>query len=181
MTEYLTLDLVKQVVQEFEWPVDYELETSPYGILMRLPGSSLLFEEESFGCVDVRFLVETQKGHSLRLAHALSVLIPDVMYKEHNWDYANLEVTAGMSPSKEKVERGIRNLCKKMHAWLLPFFKGDHSWIREYEQYYDDMTAIREAIGTNDMQYYKHPIYQKLIRKDPTWKEDLIQLQQHGK
>jgi hypothetical protein len=181
MTKYLTLDLVKRIVEEFEWPVEYDLEDdSPDGILMNFPTSSLLFAEESFGRVDVYFLVETKRDHRLRLAHALSTLIPDLMWKEYNWDHADLEVTEGMDPSELKIERGIRNIRKKMQEWLLPFFKGDHSWVHEYEQFYEDMIAIREAIGMDDDHYYKHPIYQKLIRKDPTWKEDLTQLQQHG-
>ena len=44
MTKYMTFDLVKRVVEEFEWPVEYKLENDlPDGILMHFPTSSILF------------------------------------------------------------------------------------------------------------------------------------------
>jgi hypothetical protein len=178
----MTFDLVKRVVEEFEWPVEYKLENDlPDGILMHFPTSSVLFFEESFGRADLDFLIEDSGlDFPLSLVHAFSVLVPGFLQDEYDRDDVNLEKTEGMDPSTLKMEREIRNLCKLLQNSMLPFIRGDHTWVNEYRELFNNTNLIRQVIGMDDDHYYKHPIYQKLIRKDPTWKDDLLQLQQHG-
>jgi hypothetical protein len=75
---FMTVEVLSEVLSEFEWPAPYTLEDwSPDGILMAFPKSNVFFVEGFEGDMPVKFLPEdTGMGQTLTLEHALLAIGP---------------------------------------------------------------------------------------------------------
>jgi hypothetical protein len=130
---YLTIDLLSNVLSEFQWPSTFSLEDDlPDGIILAFPRSNFVFTEGSDGDVMVRFLSKDTGGRQgLHLGHALMVYMPLS-------ERSTASITPGLIenewpfPSEEKTKNGIRNACTIMLTHLVLVIDGDFSWVKEY-------------------------------------------------
>lgn len=130
---YMTLEVLADILKEFEWPTPYTLEDDlPDGIVMCFPKSHFYFREGFESEMYLEFLTEdTHTDYNLKLGHALSVIMPESQ-RDGN------PITPGLidywtpEASLEKVQNGIRDLCTIVLYHLKPCILGDFSWVEKY-------------------------------------------------
>lgn len=130
---YMTVEVLEEILKEFDWPAPYTLEDDlPDGIVMCFPNSHLYFREGFESEMYLEFLTEdTHTSRNLKLGHALLVIVPESQRD-------GKQITPGLidywtpEASLEKVENGIRDLCKVVLYHLKPCILGDFSWVKEY-------------------------------------------------
>lgn len=131
---FLTVELMAQILQEFEWPAEYELiDDLPDGIIVSFPKSNFVFMDGMNGQIVVKFLVEdTHTTDQLDVFHALLTLVPE---SERSGPLLP-ELTKYTSPfmSRENTQTGIRNNCNLILANLGGVISGDFSWVKKYEK-----------------------------------------------
>jgi hypothetical protein len=127
------INLLSKILEEFEWPAPYTLEDDlPDGIIMTFPNSHLYFREGFEGDMLMEFLIEdTNTDHNLHLGHALSVIIPE---SQRDGTPLTPDLIDYWTPtaSLEKVENGVRDLCRTVLFHLKPSILGDFSWVSKY-------------------------------------------------
>jgi hypothetical protein len=76
---FLTEEVLSEILSNFSWPEPYTLEDDlPDAVIMRFPKCNLCFYGGFESDVGLFFLTsDTKTSHSLKLEHALSVLIPE--------------------------------------------------------------------------------------------------------
>jgi hypothetical protein len=130
----MTMEVLADVLSEFDWPAPYVLEDElPDGIVMRFPRSSLFFVEGFEGDMALEFLPEdTGTDQKLTVGHALSVIVPESTRKGGP---ITLNLIDDESPyaSLEKVKNGIRDLCTIALTHLQPCILGDFGWVAAYK------------------------------------------------
>lgn len=133
---YLTLDVVTDVVAQFDWPAPYELEDElPDGVVMAFPRCHLLFDEGFESEVSIKFLTEdTGLATSLKLSEALLAL------KSTGFDTGvppTLPLIHDRSPhaSLAKVKNGLHDQCVIVLAHFRPCLQGDFRWVEAYKAY----------------------------------------------
>jgi hypothetical protein len=142
LQRYMTVELLSEILDEFEWPAPYTLEDDlPDGIVMTFPNSHLYFCEGFEGEMLMEFLVEdTNTDYNLQLGHALFVIIPE---SERDGTPLTPNLIDYWTPiaSLEKVENGIRDLCKTVLYHLKPCILGDFSWVSKYLESHKSMAT----------------------------------------
>jgi hypothetical protein len=133
--KYMTVEVLSELLKEYEWPAPYTLEGDlPYGIVMRFPFGHLYFSEGFESDMTLEFLTEaTKTDYSLALGHALSILVPDSQ-RDGNKQPIIPGLIDDESPdaSLEKVQNGIKDLCVIALRHLRPCILGDFSWVEKY-------------------------------------------------
>lgn len=131
---YLSLELVAEIVSEYQWPAPYELEDElPDCVAMCFPSSTLLFVEGFESVMDLQFTVEdTGTAYNLGFTHALMALYP---LAERGGSPLTLGLIMDDPPgaSLHKVANGIRDLCTIALTHLQPVILGDFSWVAKYQ------------------------------------------------
>ena len=131
--KFMSIDLMKEVLSEFAWPEQFELEDDlPDGIILTFPKSNFYFVESLDGDIIVQFLQkDTKQDFSLYLVNALSVLFPES-------ERGNGPIVPGLVestwpfPSEENARQGIRDNCKILLTHLRSVIRGDYSWVSKY-------------------------------------------------
>jgi len=102
----MTIEVLSDLLREFEWPAPYELEDwLPDGIAVVFPKCQLFFSEGFESHLSLKFLAESPGlGETVDL-HALMVSLGGL----HT---PGLDKTHLPQASLEKVQIGVRNLCK---------------------------------------------------------------------
>jgi hypothetical protein len=133
--KYMTVDVLAEVLSEFDWPAPYTLEDDlPDGIVMRFPRSNLYFSEGFESDMGLQFLTsDTQTDTNLELGHALSVIAPQSQRDRNQPLAPNLINDDPPHASLEKVKNGIRDLSTIALTHLKPVILGDFSWVEKYK------------------------------------------------
>jgi hypothetical protein len=134
--KFLTMDLLAEVLAEFQWPAPYTLEDElPDGIIVVFPRCRLFFVEGFESEMSLKFLPEdTGLDETVTLKHALVALRSD---PERSGALPEPRLINYFSPkaSEEKVRNGIRDLCTLVLTYLRPCLLGDFSWVERYKAY----------------------------------------------
>jgi hypothetical protein len=130
--QYMTVEMLSDVLSEFEWPCGYVLEDDlPDGIVVSFPKSCFIFCEGPEGSIEVRFDSADTRGQPLQIGHALLVLVP-LPRSSVDPIAPGLVDTGPPFPSEGKAREGIRNACKILSAHFRGVIDGDYSWVDEY-------------------------------------------------
>ncbi|HHG84499.1 MAG TPA: hypothetical protein ENJ82_07110 [Bacteroidetes bacterium] len=132
-SSYLTLDVLRSVLQEFTWPSAFELEDDlPDGIIVIFPKCQLCFSEDYLGEVYLSFLPEdTGAQQMLQVGHAILALHPESERGEGPLTPGLIE-DISVTASLEKVQNGLRDLCTIVLTHLQDTLQGDFSWAKAY-------------------------------------------------
>lgn len=123
---FMTLELLDQLLAEFEWPAPYTLDDElPDGIVVTFPRCHLYFTEGFESAIQIRFLPEdTGADEPLTLGHALSTIA----------SAPPPQIPPTMHASLDKVIAGIREQCTLVLTYLRPCLLGDFGWVERYER-----------------------------------------------
>ena len=124
--EYISEDLVRAILSEFQWPAEFDVEDElPDGINLAFPKSNWYFIEGIGGRVSVEFLPEDTGENDVRLTiqDALEILSPEV--DTCGYDFFDLPG----EPSLDKISAGVRRCCQWIHMHLLSVVEGDFNWV----------------------------------------------------
>lgn len=132
--QYFTKELLVEEFEKFFWPDNYELIVDGFGINIIFPKCKIYFEEGFEG--------------------NMSSTIFDVSINDKYWDTFDLvyyvygalkekseffikpkyiEINEGFS-SKEKVRKGVFNLCLRIQFYLIDCVNGNFKAIYDYEK-----------------------------------------------
>ncbi len=76
-----------------------------------------------------------------------------------------------------QIKRNLRVYAYVISQYLQNVLSGDFDWLPKYKQYQDDSRKILIALGKEFKP--SHPIYQKFIQGDESWKNDLVNYQEN--
>ncbi len=129
---FLTLDLVKRIADEYDWPEAYHLEDeAPDGVCMVFPKSNFMFMDGMNGDVEVGFLPQdTNFDRPLTLLQAMLVFLPLSERTGPLYRFKN----ATPFQTLENTEIGVRNACDLMSTHLREVILGDFSWVAKYPE-----------------------------------------------
>ena len=135
---FLTIDVLSDILKDFQWPTTYELEDDlPDGIVMQFPRCNLYFREGFAGDVEILFLTEdTDTDANISLGEALLVIAPRAERGPGPLTPGLIDDTS-IYGSLEKVQNGIRDLCTIVMYHLKPCILGDFSWVAQYKAMMD--------------------------------------------
>jgi hypothetical protein len=126
---FLTIELLAEVLAEFEWPAEYTLEEElPDGIFMVFSRCNLFFTEGFESEMGLELVpADTGLDTNVTLAHALQVI------RAQPGAPTMPALIAYFSPaaSLDKVMNGIRDLCTLALTYLKPCILGDFSWVKD--------------------------------------------------
>lgn len=132
-TDHMTEALFREVVESFDWPEEYTIESDlPDGMIMQFPRCCLYFAEGEDGNVNLEFLPEdTGTDIPLKLPHAMLTVVP---LSERDGQPLTEGLFRDRSPwgSEAKVRHGIHDLCVTMLTHLRHVILGDFSWVEKY-------------------------------------------------
>jgi hypothetical protein len=132
---YLTMEIVREVLAEFEWPAPYELEDDlPDGILVAFPRCRLTISDDYLGDVHLHFSTEdTGTKDMLSLGHAMAAFVPR---PEHGAPASTPGLSHDMSirGSVEKVRNNLRDLCTILLTHLRPVLLGNFAWAQRHRE-----------------------------------------------
>jgi hypothetical protein len=133
--EFMTLDVVTEIVSQFEWPAEYELEDElPDGVLLVFPRCRLLLVEGFESDISIKFVArDTGLSTSLTLGEALLSVTGGGPLPEPR---PKLVGDDSPSASLEKVKHGLQDQCALVLAYFRPCLLGDFSWVEAYKAYY---------------------------------------------
>ena len=143
---YLTLELLAEIVSEYEWPAPYTLEDDlPDGIIMKFPNSNLVFSEGFESDMDLQFLPEdTGTDTNLGFTHALMAIVPEAERDPKKPLTPGLINDDPPAASPIKVKNGLRDLCTIALYHLKPCILGDFSWVAKYRAIVDGQDSRTE-------------------------------------
>ena len=130
---FFNIDVLKEVLNEYKWPLEYKLEEYSDEVIIEFPKCSLVIRE-GFESVMNAFFLNEQTGRSdiqqsLDVFDAVEVL-ESINPQKQELKLNNLEG----KPSLEIVKQGLHNICILLQAYLLPCIKGDFSWVEEFNK-----------------------------------------------
>ena len=125
---FLTVEVLSEVLAEFDWPAPYILEEHEDGVVVRFPRASLFVMEGFESHMRLSFLRHPgELDRNVDLADAMIALrdeqdLPPVELIDDPEPFATLS----------KVRNGIRDLCTLVLAYFRPALTGDNSWTQAY-------------------------------------------------
>ena len=127
--QFLTLDLVLQVMAQFDWPAPFSAEDDlPDGVLVKFPACTLYFSDSYDGDIELEFLADSPGlKRGFILADALLALIPESQRGDGPLT-PGLSQTYEPCASLQKVRTGIDDICRILQFHFLPTLCGDFSW-----------------------------------------------------
>ncbi|MGH1343723.1 MAG: hypothetical protein ACRBN8_19355 [Nannocystales bacterium] len=130
MKTYLSETAFREVVDTFQWPATYTVESDlPDGMMLKFPLCTLYFAEGPEGDVRLEFLPEnTGVKMSLGLAHAMMVAPPGSDAQGARKLFRD-ESPVG---SVDKARHGVHDICTTVLARLEHVLLGDFSWVERY-------------------------------------------------
>lgn len=128
--EFMTLEMVYEILSEFSWPAVYELEDGlPDYICVQFPECGLTFNLGFEGRIHLRMWSKNEINNWHSLDSALLVLKEEA---DDNVTEPVLRAYHSEVPSTEKAQHDIRNICILLQTYLLPTILGDFSWVERY-------------------------------------------------
>ena len=133
---YLTMQLVSEVLSEFEWPADFTLEDRlPEGIVMVFARCTPIFSEGFESEMMLKFSPgDTGLKETVTLRHAVMAL-KTVHERESLPPAPALINDPSPFASLDKVKNGIRDLSTLVLTYLRPSLLGDFSWVEVYRAF----------------------------------------------
>jgi hypothetical protein len=140
---FFNIDVLKEVLNEYKWPLEYKLEEYSDEVIIEFPKCSIIISEGFESKMNAHFLNE-QTGrsdiqHSLSVFDAVEVLKSINPQNDQDLELKGLVRNLEVEPSLEKVKLGLHNICILLQAYLLPCIKGDFSWVKEYNKMYPEL------------------------------------------
>ncbi|MBF7089960.1 hypothetical protein IUY40_00150 [Flavobacterium sp. ALJ2] len=137
MNQFFSIDILKQVLNQYDWPAEYELQEVISGnIRVQFPNCTLIISESYESSILAYFLNSeigrSDKQHTLTIFDAVRTIS---ITKEVNSDFQkNIKFNEYIEPeaSLGKVMKGLQNICILLQTYLLPCIGGDFSWLEEY-------------------------------------------------
>jgi hypothetical protein len=129
--EYMTVEVVSEVLSEFEWPAPYTLEDDlPDGIAMVFPKCTLYFVEGFESDMYLEFLAEDTGLDN-------SVTLKQVLVSMGGIPTPKLKVIDDLSrgASLATVKNGLRILCTIILTHFRSSILGDFGWVEHYKAY----------------------------------------------
>jgi len=125
---YMTMDVLADLLKEFEWPAPYQLEDwLPDGIAVVFPKCQLFFSEGFESHMSLKFLAESPGlGETVNLH--------DLMVSLGGLHTPGLDETLLPQASLDKVKIGVRNLCKIVLTHFRGSILGDFNWYAAYKR-----------------------------------------------
>lgn len=135
---FMTLEVVSEVVSQFDWPASYTLEDDlPDGVVMEFPGCRLFFVEGFEGEISIKFLPrDTGLKTSLTMAEALLGLRSAQAAGVSSGPKLDLFNDRSPRASLDKVKHGLHDQCVIVLAHFRDCLLGDFSWVETYKTYY---------------------------------------------
>ena len=126
---FMTVDVLSQVLSEFEWPAPYTLEDwLPDSIGVVFPKCTLTFSEGFESDMQLKFLDrDTGLGNS--------VTLNEVLISMGGPDTPGLIDYFSPGASLEKVQNEVRDLCTMVLTHFKATLLGDFSWVESYKEY----------------------------------------------
>ena len=126
---YMTLDVLAALLAEFEWPAPYELEDDlPDGIIVAFPKCQLYISEGFESHMTMAFL-DSSPGLPE------TVDLGDAIRSIGGPPTPGLDLKNIPAASMEKVQIGVRNICKKVLTHFRASLLGDFSWYPAFTAY----------------------------------------------
>jgi hypothetical protein len=133
--EFLTLQTMEAIVEEFEWPARYQLKELHRGAIdLCFERCTILFTEGYESEIEASF-VPTDTG----LERAVSVY--GVLLARGGVDTPELSDYFSPDATLEKVQHGIRDLCKTLLCHFRASLLGDFDWVPAYREYLERSKA----------------------------------------
>ncbi len=136
---FLDIEVVKEVLSEYKWPLAYKLEEYSDEVIIEFPKCTIILSEGFESGMNAYFL-NSQTGRSdiqqsLELFDALWVLRS--INRQHDAELKINELASNIEdkPSLEKVKQGLHIICVMLQAYLLPCIEGDFSRVGNGDLY----------------------------------------------
>lgn len=138
MKKFFSIDILKQVLSQYNWPSEYNLEEGlSYNIRVQFPNCTLIFSEGYESSMSAYFLNNeigrSDKQHSLTILDAVRSI--SATTEELNSDFqkhTGFNEYIEPEASTEKVIKGLNNICILLQVYLIPCIEGDFSWLEKY-------------------------------------------------
>lgn len=132
--DFLTLELVEEIMGNFDWPAPYALQEEALGIMVSFPKCSYLLQQGFEGDVVLTFLQkDTQYIYPLKLGHALLAIVPEAERKDSPLT-PGLINDQSIYPSEEKMRNYLKDTCTILLFHLQPCLLGDFSWVQKFKE-----------------------------------------------
>jgi hypothetical protein len=132
--EFLTPEVLAEVLAEFTWPAPYTIHRGLDGIVVRLPRCHLYVMEGFESDMDLAFLPEsTGLDDMVSVGDALRVLTTDpdrVLPPE-----PKLINFLGAHASLDKVKNELRDLLTLLFTYFRSSLEGDFGWVAFYREH----------------------------------------------
>ncbi|GGG23204.1 hypothetical protein GCM10011344_24920 [Dokdonia pacifica] len=122
--DFFNHELVKQIMEEFSWPIEYQLIDGDFFVQIKFPNCTIDISSDGQGGVEMEFLTY-DSGKPLNIT-------PGVIFEVTDFDPNTLELEDIIEiwPNIEDTKRQIRNRFKILQGFFIPFIKGeDYSWV----------------------------------------------------
>lgn len=132
--EFLTPEVLAEVLAEFTWPAPYTIHRLLDGIEVRLPRCRLYATEGFESDMDLAFLPEsTGLDDIVSVGDALRVLSGDPdRVLPHEPELINFR---GTHASLEKVKNELRDWFTLLFTYFRPSLEGDFSWVAYFREH----------------------------------------------
>jgi hypothetical protein len=139
---FFNIDVLKEVLNEYKWPLEYKLKEHSDEVIIEFPQCSLIIKE-GFESKMYAYFLNSQTGrsdtqHSLNVFDAVEVLKSINPQIDQELKLKGLLHDLEDEPSLEVVKQGLHNICILLQAYLLPCIKGDFSWVEEYNNWREE-------------------------------------------
>jgi hypothetical protein len=126
---YMTMDVLAQLLAEFDWPAPYLLDDDlPDGIIVAFPKCQLYISEGFESRMTMRFL-DSSPGLPE------TVELHELLRSMGSPSTEGIDPTDPPAASLEKVQIGVRNLCKRVLTHCRATLLGDFSWYPAFAAY----------------------------------------------
>lgn len=128
--DFFTCKMVEEVMNEFEWPESFKLiDDCPDGVFIVFKHSEFYLENGYEGSIELSF--NDDKYHSINFWDAVGAVFPGYDGREDSLEDLKMENNNEIYASKRGTEANIRDLCKVLNAYFIPFIKGEDNRLDE--------------------------------------------------